>query len=172
MKLEQISVRKADKFKDLIKCVICNRTFDKNSRNYNDKVKTCSKKCSLTYRTISKPIINKNYSPRKKQLRARERILKLIYASDEGRSQKELSEVLNMAYKTIQINTAFLEGRGLIKVKYYSSARVCYPIKTRYNIQGKSTKLNLEETERVKSRSPNKSNIGNLKPICPDLLKK
>ena len=67
-------------------------------------------------------------NPKKRQLLAREKIYRFINKCN-GLTQTEIANSLKMAYKTIQINCAFLEGIGRIKLRNVGSAKLYYSTK-------------------------------------------
>jgi hypothetical protein len=95
-----------------------NKILIRNKKNFNvEEHKSSARKW---YRNLP--------NPRKKQLLAREKIYRFI-DKNNGVTQTEILKYLNMAYKTIQINCAFLEGIGRIKLRNIGSAKIYYSTK-------------------------------------------
>lgn len=102
------------------------RDYLKNKERYDERNKEWTKKNPERHKDIARKWYQKLSNPRKKQVLARAKILRFIN-SNNGVSQTEISEKLKMAYKTIQINIAYLEGSEKIRIKWFGSTKVCYP---------------------------------------------
>ena len=112
--------------KQMKRCLVCKKPLWR----IDNKSGFCSS-CRYNKDYLKYKQEHKILSPSEKQYLAREKIFNFIRHNKRGISQMELSKKLKMAYKTIQINIAYLEGKGRIFIKWYGSAKVCYPIKHR-----------------------------------------